>query len=371
MIVDCHHHVFQHWIGPCGHRSREVHARYIQKMLTRVVAGVTRVRDGAPADTKALSRTGESGWQGLTEANVRVGRFGQLEFTVAGEDYAVQYMPVGMQEFVAPPELMLAQMAYVGVDHCILHGGGAYGAVTDLNAFVQHQHPDQATGLMWVVEAMAGSPAGLREVERAHRDLGLRGIYYNVDGFARHEFAWDLDDPRLEPFWARLDELGIILCVELSAGPSYDEAGYVANARRLARILERHPNLPCHLAMGPPVQYFGRGDRWAFPDEVARLYGRDNMVIEVMFPITWGGVWDYPYPEAQALIRDFRDRFGAEKMVWGSDMPNVERFCTYRQSLDYVRRYCDFLSEREMDLVLGDNAARVYGLSPVREHTHA
>jgi hypothetical protein len=47
-----------------------------------------------------------------------------------------------------------------------------------------------------------------------------------------------------------------------------------------------------------------------------------------MFPITWGGVWDYPYPEAQALIRDMRDRWGASKLVWGSDMPNVERFCT-------------------------------------------
>ena len=33
-------------------------------------------------------------------------------------------------------------------------------------------------------------------------------------------------------------------------------------------------------------------------------YRHDNLLIEMMFPITWGGVWDYPYPEAQALIRD-------------------------------------------------------------------
>ncbi len=73
-------------------------------------------------------------------------------------------------------------------------------------------------------------------------------------------------------------------------------------------------------------------------------YKRDNLQMEVMFPITWGGRWDYPYPEAQELIRGMRDLFGAGKLVWGSDMPNVERFCTYRQSLDYVRRYCPFLS---------------------------
>ena len=43
-------------------------------------------------------------------------------------------------------------------------------------------------------------------------------------------------------------------------------------------------------------------------------------------------------------------------------MPNVERFCTYRQSLDYIRRHCPFLSARELDQVLGGNLARVFGL---------
>jgi len=74
-----------------------------------------------------------------------------------------------------------------------------------------------------------------------------------------------------------------------------------------------------------------------------------------MFPITWGGVWDYPYPEAQALVKDMRDTFGASKLIWGSDMPNVERFCTYTQSVDYVRRYCSFLNTEEKDKILGTN----------------
>ena len=48
--------------------------------------------------------------------------------------------------------------------------------------------------------------------------------------------------------------------------------------------------------------------------------------------------------------------------MWGSDMPNVERFCTYKQSLDYVRRYCPFLTAREKDLILGDTCAAFYGI---------
>ncbi len=91
--------------------------------------------------------------------------------------------------------------------------------------------------------------------------------------------------------------------------------------------------------MGPPVRYFARDGRWDFPDDVMATYQHDNLWLEVMFPITWGGVWEYPYIEAQALIRDARDTFGASKLIWGSDMPNVERFCTYTQCVDYVRRH--------------------------------
>ncbi|HNT88270.1 MAG TPA: tyrosine-type recombinase/integrase, partial [Candidatus Hydrogenedentes bacterium] len=51
--------------------------------------------------------------------------------------------------------------------------------------------------------------------------------------------------------------------------------------------------------------------------------------------------------QIQVLTPMRRNQLGADRLVWGSDMPNVERFCTYKQSLDYVRRYCPFLTERE------------------------
>jgi hypothetical protein len=43
-------------------------------------------------------------------------------------------------------------------------------------------------------------------------------------------------------------------------------------------------------------------------------------------------------------------------------MPNLERFCTYRQCVDYVRKHCPFLTASEKDAVLGGNAAQLFGL---------
>lgn len=359
MIVDCHAHVIQNWIEPGGHSTRSLHAKYMQRMLANTVASTFRARDGAPADTKALLHPADKSWNGLGQVDFRVGRYGQLEFSVGGEDYYVQYMPVGMQNIESPPEHMLAQMTYVGVDHAVLQAGGAYGAMTEYNLFAQAQYPKKFTGLIHLDEAMAGSHESLALLESA-ADRGLKGIYFNYEGFARHGFAWPIDDARLDPLWDRLQSRKLVLCAEISGAPGYDRDGYIANMLGLSRVLDRYPGITCHLAMGVPVQFFGAGERWDIPDEVLAVYRRDNFFTEIMFPITWGGRWDYPYRESWPLIRHLRDQVGADKLLWGSDMPNVERYCTYRQSLDYVRRYCDFLPPAEQDLILGDNATLVY-----------
>jgi predicted TIM-barrel fold metal-dependent hydrolase len=93
------------------------------------------------------------------------------------------------------------------------------------------------------------------------------------------------------------------------------------------------------------------------------VYGRDNVLLEMCFPITWGGPWDYPYSKARDLIHELRDRYGADKMGRGSDMPNVERFCTYNQCPDDIRRHCDFLSGDEMERILGGNVRELAGIS--------
>ena len=109
--------------------------------------------------------------------------------------------------------------------------------------------------------------------------------------------------------------MGIPVFFEAQAVPGYDEPSYIANMQRLDGLLTRFPRMRWLLVMGPPVAFFAKRGHWHFPDEVARVYARGNLQMEIMFPITWGGVWDYPYPEAQALIKDLRDRYGAEKLL--------------------------------------------------------
>jgi len=54
--------------------------------------------------------------------------------------------------------------------------------------------------------------------------------------------------------------------------------------------------------MSPPVAFFAKSGRYEFPDDLTAVCRHDRLMLEIMFPITYGGIWDYPYPEAQALI---------------------------------------------------------------------
>src|SRR6266705_2587727 len=214
-------------------------ARPLCPVLTRPAAKAFRVRDGKEVKPTMLFRPDDNTWAGLIDVGFRVGPYGRLEFTHEGEQYAIQYMPIGMQRIEAPPAFMVAQMTYAGVDHCILQAGGGYGAMNDYNAFAQSEYPDKFTGLLHVDEAVADRDDVLAEIDRAHKVLGLKGLYYSHD-FSRHGYARNLDHAAFAPFWDKIASFGLPVFVELSATPHYDRASYIGNLMAFDRVVERH-----------------------------------------------------------------------------------------------------------------------------------
>ena len=75
-----------------------------------------------------------------------------------------------------------------------------------------------------------------------------------------------------------------------------------------------------------------------------------------------GDLFDYPYRELWPTLQEMVERIGAGRLLWGTDMPFQNRFCTYRQSRRWIEEYCEFLSAGDLAAIMGGACARVLGL---------
>jgi predicted TIM-barrel fold metal-dependent hydrolase len=100
------------------------------------------------------------------------------------------------------------------------------------------------------------------------------------------------------------------------------------------------------------------------PQPLADLLAREQMMVEILYPIHWARDHEYPFPELKPALRTLYQRVGGERLVWGSDMPNVERNCTYRQSLHYLRIVGEgVIPPVDLDRILGPNVLKLLNLS--------
>jgi L-fuconolactonase len=146
----------------------------------------------------------------------------------------------------------------------------------------------------------------------------------------------------------------------------------VAGAGLVYDLLVRAPQRPAGLAVarrmpelrfvldhaGKPGIATGEWEPWAsWIDELARL---PNLVCKLSGLVTeadWTG-W------TPAVIRPYAehvlDRFGADRVMFGSDWPVCELAGGYRAVLELTRELLDGASTTERAAVLGDTARRVY-----------
>ena len=182
------------------------------------------------------------------------------------------------------------------------------------------------------------------------------------------------DDGIYRPFWEAATELGVPVFFSLGSGPPDTWTGrasererYVNELRILARWTERYPDTLCSVTHGFPWRLFLEGGRIVVPEDAWIPFRNPNCSIEVSFPVRIGDLFDFPYRQVWPTLEQMVDRIGPRQLLWGTDMPFQNRFCTYRQSRDWIEKYCEFLSEDDLRLIMGGTAARVLGIEGVAD----
>ncbi len=361
MIVDSHAHIFPPMGGPAGHRSTAEHMRYCQHLIAHHHKPVIRVDDNSVYTGRNLLFDGRDySLDGITDVDFRGGGHGKFMWTVDGVDYTKQYLPSTLTRLSAPAELMLAQMDYIGVEKAALHHGHVYGRLNRVLADAVRDYPDRFWGVAQVDEWLVDQSSQVRALDRAIDELGLHAVWYASTGLGLHKRAEKVDDPVFQPFWDHVRDLEIpVFWVVSSVYP--EKEAFLAELAAFDRWLERNPDIPVLLTHGLPLAKFMEGGKVSLPAAVWKPLQAPNLTMEILLPIFQGAIWEYPYVETQPTIREYYERMGPDKLVWGSDMPNVERHCTYKQCLDYLRLDCDFIPQDDMAKICGGNVARFFG----------
>lgn len=360
MIVDSHAHIFPALAGAAGFPDVAAHLQTLQLYIAHHGEPVRRLRNHAivPEAAAALTDGRLEGPEGICPANFRVGKYGRFEWDWQGETYYRSFLPPSLQEMVSPPEFILQSMARAGVDVAILQNARLYGQNNELFAEAMARYPSKFIGLADVDPTQTHTPEEAARLTRAVRDLGLRGVYYANRGLIHDRYRRGFDDPRFDPYWETVQALGIPVFWELAGVPLPTPGAYLREIDRLNRWCDRFPGVPAVLTHGVGPDYLD-GDIAA---PLAELLNRDQMMIEILYPIHFGREHDYPYAELRPVLEVLMRRVGPRRLIWGSDMPNVERNCTYKQSLDYLRHgLTGLVSAAELDGILGGNALRLVG----------
>jgi len=170
---------------------------------------------------------------------------------------------------------------------------------------------------------------------------------HELVGFTHYAAAdndgWLASD-EAEALFTAAEQLRLI--VSLGAAPVWQ-----ADLRQLAA---RHPSVPvlCH-ALGVVKAAEGPGSPGLA--QVLASAAVPNIYIKVSgFHYSSARPWDYPWPDAVAVLERIFDAYGPHRLCWGSDFPASTRYTTFRQSLEVVRSHCPFFSEADRRLVLGE-----------------
>ncbi len=218
--------------------------------------------------------------------------------------------------------------------------------------------------------AIAALPAqapelAARELERAVRERGLRGaeIYTSINGK-------DLDDAGFAPLWAKAQELDVPLFLHPMGVPELGQrlgAYYLTNlvgnpmdttiaaaSLIFGGVLKEFPRLKVYLAHGGGACPYVKG-RWEHGWQV-----RDEARVKIDRPPSeyFGRLYFDSLVHDRGALEFLVRSVGAERVMLGSDYPfDMGAY----KSVELIESLGGF-TRAEKDLVLGDNAARLFGI---------
>ena len=216
-----------------------------------------------------------------------------------------------------------------------------------------HEYPHRFRGAMIINPNGSGCLADIEE----NKKRGLSVIKLEMFGMSLLYPGIRLDSERFYEIFSLAQTLGIVIAVDPFR---MDMPGYQSEA--LNKMIPEFPGLKfviCHLGF-PLAELMKEAEHKKKWREMSLLSRYKNVWFDVSaMPDMFGNEEEYPYAGAVALLKEFIADYGADKVLWGSDILGELKRCGYKQLIDMFAA-SDSLTEEEKNALFFENAEKVY-----------
>ena len=238
-----------------------------------------------------------------------------------------------------PLELLRHTMDEHGVGRAVLVQPMYPGEDNGLVADAARSEPDRYAAVCVVDPRFPAAPDRLEHwvTERGCRGLRLR------PSFAAEAPAFEND-----VLWRRVRKLGVVVSV----------LARMEHVPAISRVAGSFPEVPII------VDHFAHPDPVAGPlspafQQLLELADRPNVLVKVSGFHNFSQR-PYPHEDCDDFFKAVFDRFGPDRLIWGSDFPHVLLKAGYGPALHHFERRHPWLTKDDRDRIQGRNAERLY-----------
>ncbi len=262
----------------------------------------------------------------------------------------VQMIPPELGEYDVTPEALLRVMDQHGIKKAVLLQGNYFGFQNLYTWEAMKKYPDRFTG------AATYDPFSVQaDAIKKHlfEDLGFRILKFEVSngsGLMCNHPTVDLNGDVMHQVYRHAAEHNLIFVIDIGR-----PGNNCWQVDALKKAILQYPSMKfviCHL-LSPQL-----GD-----DELLKESLKKLALKNVWFDIA--SLWSnarpevHPYPTAMKYLKYGVDILGADRILWGSDMPSTLNRDTYKHFIEFVTEN-PYLKEEEKEKIMGENAEKVY-----------
>ena len=239
-------------------------------------------------------------------------------------------------------ETLLKLMEEGDIDHAVLLQGGNYGFHNDYMAEAASKYPEKLTAVGAIDPYALYAEKIYDNLIESYKFKALKFEISSEWGLSGYHQALKINDEAFTKLLRKADAHGLTVTFDMGTKKmsSFDFKAF-------KEVTDTHKNVTFVMAHSFFPSSDGQNEeRLSF----AKQLTSDNFVMDFA-NVDIIGQAEY--------FRSLKKIIGADRMLWGTDVPGVLLQSSYKQLIDRVKESGIF-TESELPLVMGENAKRVY-----------